>query len=93
MPSTSASTAEATARLTGSRAFDRFTGPQIRKSAALLAWIWVTIEVINGVDHPLWSLRLGGYTPGVVTAQVLLVVALYLGRQLRTIARHSSTPV
>jgi hypothetical protein len=24
---------------------------------------------------------------------VLLVIALYLGRQLRTIARHSSTPV
>ena len=51
---------------------------------------WVTIEVINGVGHPLWSLRTGGYTPGVATAPVLLVIALYLARQLRTIARHSS---
>jgi hypothetical protein len=63
------------------------------RSATVLAWIWVTIEFINGVGHPLWSLRIGGYTPGAATAPVLLVVALYLGRQLRTIARHSSTPV
>jgi hypothetical protein len=24
-------------------------------SASLLAWIWVAIELINGVGHPLWS--------------------------------------
>jgi hypothetical protein len=59
-------------------------------TAAVLAWIWVTIEVINGVGHPLWSLRMGGYTPGAATAPALLVSALYLGRQLRTIARHPS---
>jgi hypothetical protein len=62
-------------------------------SASLLAWIWVTIEVINGVGHPLWSLRMGGYTPGVATAPALLVIALYLGRQLRTVATPSSAPV
>ena len=61
--------------------------------AALLAWLWVTIEVIDGVGHPLWPLCVGGYTPGVATAPVLLVIALYPGRQLRTIARHSSTSV
>jgi hypothetical protein len=61
-------------------------------TAASLAWIWVTIEVINGVGHPLWSLRMGGYTPGVATAPVLLVLALYVGQQLRTIARGSSAP-
>jgi hypothetical protein len=53
--------------------------------------MWVTIEVINGVGHPLWSLRMGGYTPGVVTAPVLLVIALSLGRQLRAVAKNSST--
>lgn len=51
-------------------------------SAAGLMWIWVVIETINGVGHPLWSLRQGGYTPGVITAPILLVVALYLGSQL-----------
>jgi hypothetical protein len=59
-------------------------------TAALLAWGWVTIEVINGMGHPLWSLLMGGYTPGVATAPLLLVAALYLGRQLRSIAGHSS---
>jgi hypothetical protein len=33
---------------------------------------------------------MGGYTPGVATAPVLLVIALYLGQQLRTIARPST---
>ncbi len=52
-------------------------------SATGLMWLWVVIETINGVGHPLWSLRQGGYTPGVITAPLLLVLALYLGAQLR----------
>ncbi len=52
-------------------------------SAMGLMWGWVVIETINGVVHPLWSLREGGYTPGVITAPILLVVALYLGARLR----------
>jgi hypothetical protein len=32
--------------------------------AASLVWFWVAIEIINGIVHPLWSLREGGYTPG-----------------------------
>jgi|SRR5688572_26891159 len=48
-----------------------------------LLWLWVAIEMINGVAHPLWSLRQGGYTPGVITAPILLVLALYLAAQLR----------
>ena len=62
-------------------------------TAAVFAWMWVTIEVINGVGHPLWSLRMGAYTPGVATAPVLLVIALYLARQVRTVARPSAAPV
>lgn len=52
-------------------------------SAIPLAWVWVTIQIINGVGHPLWSLRQGGYTPGVATAPVLLILALHLAHQLR----------
>ena len=51
--------------------------------AVTVAWVWVVIETINGFGHLLWSLREGTYTPGVATAPVLLVLALYLGRQLR----------
>ena len=62
-------------------------------SAAILAWIWVAIELVNGVGHPLWSLREGGYTPGVATAPLLLVVAVYLAVQLRNGASRRTAPV
>ena len=53
-------------------------------SAVGLMWAWAVIETINGVGHPLWSLRQGGYTPGVLTAPILLALALYLAYQLRS---------
>ncbi len=56
-------------------------------SARTLLVVWVVIEVINGVGHPLWSLRQGSYTPGAATAPLLLVLAHYLGWQLRTAPR------
>jgi hypothetical protein len=46
--------------------------------AVPLAWTWVGLETINGIGHPLWSLRQGGYTPGVATAPLLLVLATNL---------------
>jgi len=51
--------------------------------AASLMWLWVAIETINGIGHPLWSLLEGSYTPGVATAPVLLILATYLAIQLR----------
>ena len=59
-------------------------------SARSVAWFWVALETINGVGHPAWSLRQGGYTPGVLTAPVLLVLALYLGSELRRTQRPIS---
>jgi hypothetical protein len=59
-------------------------------SAIPLAWFWVTIQIINGVGHPLWSIRQGGYTPGVATAPLLLVLALHLARRLRDSQRPST---
>lgn len=59
-------------------------------AAVPLAWFWVVIETINGIGHPLWSLREGGYTPGVATAPVLLLLALALAREL-TAARARPT--
>ena len=48
-----------------------------------LAWFWVVIELINGIGHPLWTLTEFAYTPGVVTAPILLILALYVASQLR----------
>ncbi len=52
-------------------------------SATFFAWIWVGIEVINGIGHPLWSAAVLRYTPGVATAPFLLLLALYLAWELR----------
>lgn len=50
-------------------------------SARYFAAFWIVIELINGVGHPLWSVRQGGYTPGVATAPLLFVLAIYLATQ------------
>jgi hypothetical protein len=63
-----------------------FAWPVLRqwKIAAGLAWLWAGIEVVNGVGHALWSLTRLGYTPGVVTAPGLLILAVYLAAQLKS---------
>lgn len=58
--------------------------------AVPLVWFWVAIEIVNGVVHPLWSLHEGGYTPGLATAPVLFLLAVYLARQLRHAPRERS---
>lgn len=57
--------------------------------AVSLAWGWVVLELVNGAGHLLWAMRQGGYAPGVVTAPLLLVLALSLAAQLRVIARRA----
>ena len=51
-------------------------------SAVPLMWAWVAVEIVNGIGHPLWALRQGGYVPGVATAPLLLALALYLASRL-----------
>lgn len=52
------------------------------RSAVAFAWLLVAIGLINGIGHPLWSISRGGYTPGVVTAVLILIVSIYLAAQL-----------
>jgi hypothetical protein len=65
-------------------------------SATGVAWFWVGIQALNGIVHPIWSVRQGGYTPGVLTAPVLLGLALSLAWQLRrmpaTATRAAGSP-
>jgi hypothetical protein len=56
------------------------------RSAPILVWIWIAIELVNGIGHPAWSVMQRGYTPGVATAPVLLVLAMMLIYQLRSSA-------
>jgi len=50
--------------------------------AVPLAWLWVAIELVNGIGHPAWSIMQGGYTPGLATALVLLPLALLVASRL-----------
>jgi hypothetical protein len=52
-------------------------------SAAPLAWGWAIVEAANGLGHVVWSLRSTGYTPGLGTAPLLLLLAASLARALR----------
>jgi len=52
-------------------------------SAPAFIWLWVSITVLNGIGHIAWSFRQGGYTPGVLTAPLLIVLGLYLAREVR----------
>ena len=54
------------------------------KSAIGLAWLWAGIQLINGTGHLLWTLSQFAYSPGVVTAPLLLGLALSMVAQLRS---------
>src|SRR4030095_10556498 len=47
-----------------------------------LIWFWVFIEGLNGIGHLLLALNAGAYFPGLITAPLLLVLSIYVGRQL-----------
>jgi hypothetical protein len=61
-----------------------FFWPVLRRwrSAGGFIGFWIVIELINGIGHPLWSIQQRSYTPGVITAPVLLILALVLLSQL-----------
>ena len=47
-----------------------------------LIWFWAFIEALNGIGHLLLALNAGSYFPGLITAPLLLILSIYLGRQL-----------
>lgn len=58
------------------------------KYAAFAIWFWIVLELINGVGHSIWSVIQGGYTPGLLTAPFLFVVAVYLLKTLYSNKSH-----
>ena len=60
-------------------------------SARGWAWLWVIIELVNGLGHLVLALRSGGYFPGVATAPILLMFTLYLAARLLRTRRSSRT--
>lgn len=50
--------------------------------AYILVWFWVTLELINGIGHPMLALSTKGYFPGLVSSFILLLLDIYLIKQL-----------
>ena len=53
-------------------------------SATPIIWLWIAVELANGIGHPAWSVMQGGYTPGLITSLMLLPLALLLATRLST---------
>jgi hypothetical protein len=51
--------------------------------ARIIIWIFIVIELINGIGHPIWAIYERSYVPGVATAPILLILAVYLFNELR----------
>lgn len=54
------------------------------RSATMWMWGWAALEAANGLGHIIIAAGRGEYFPGVLTAPVLLVLALLLGSRLAT---------
>jgi len=47
-----------------------------------LFWFWTIMELINGVGHSVWAIIERSYEPGLITAPILIFLALRLALQL-----------
>jgi hypothetical protein len=47
-----------------------------------LAWLWVILELGNGLGHTTLAALRGGYFPGVGTAPILIGVSFYMASRL-----------
>ena len=52
--------------------------------AITIVGFWIIIELMNGIIHPIWSLIQQRYTPGVLTAPLLFVLAILLIKHSRS---------
>lgn len=46
-----------------------------------LMWVWIVIELGNGIGHVLLAINAQGYFPGVATAPLLIAAAVFTAAQ------------
>jgi hypothetical protein len=54
-----------------------------REAARPIAWLWVGIELVNGIAHIILAVLAGGYFSGALTAVLLVATSVYLAFSLR----------
>lgn len=52
------------------------------RAAFFPVWFFAIAAIVNGIAHPLLSLRAGGYFPGLLTSPLLAVVGVWLWLRL-----------
>ena len=52
--------------------------------SAIIIWFWIIIELINGFGHILNAIFHREYTPGLITAPLILITALFLAREVKS---------
>lgn len=52
------------------------------RSAKGWVWLWILLELGNGLGHTVIALARSAYFPGVITAPVLLGLSIYLAMQM-----------
>ena len=62
-----------------------------RASAVRWTWLWVLVELSNAVVHMSMGIARGGYFPGLATAPILLVLAVFLAFQLLRTGREPTS--
>ena len=62
--------------------------------AKIIIWFWISIEILNGIVHPIWTIMQKKYTPGIITSPLLLLIAIYLiiNLQEKTNVQHHACP-
>jgi hypothetical protein len=51
-------------------------------TSQILIWLFIFIEFINGIGHPIWALSEMDYVPGLFSALIILFLNIYLTRQI-----------
>jgi len=57
--------------------------------AFFAAWFLAMAGVLNGIAHPLLTVAVGGYFPGLASSPFVAGAGIWLWMQLRTAARHA----
>ena len=52
----------------------------LNRFTSVFIWVWIVLETVNGIVHPLIALTRMAYFPGLITAPILLILAIILFR-------------
>ncbi len=53
-----------------------------RAFSQTVVWIWVGIELYNGIAHVVWGVLIRNYNPGLISALPAAILASYVGYRL-----------